>query len=276
MVDDDSPRRRCRVVVVSDVHLGTAGCRAGELNSYLKSVEPEQLILLGDIVDLWYFRKGAWSESQTKVVRRVLKFATRGIPVHYVTGNHDEALRRFTELCLGELHLIDKMELNLDGKRTWFIHGDAFDLIVGTPRWLAWIGGLSYEGLEWLGGWVNSLRRLFGLPRVSLANVFKRNLPAAARHIAKFEDAVIRSAAERGVDAVVCGHLHVPANREAQYAGKTVRYLNSGDWVDSCSALEYRDGAWHLVRFADLLDAGQVETPKLDDTVPVLPEPAAA
>lgn len=264
-------KRAIDVLVISDVHLGTAASRAAELNAYLKTVEPAIIILNGDIVDLWDFRKGYWPEAHTKVVRRILKFAAAGVPVHYVTGNHDSALRRYTALTLGCVNLVDRLELDLDGRRHWFLHGDAFDLTVGTGAVMRWFGARSYDAVVSVGTVVNAVRDALGLGKISLAQAFKRNVPAARTHIRRFEDCCIRSAAGRGCDVVVTGHIHVPAQRDAVVDGRTVTYLNSGDWVDSLTALEYAGGRWSLVRWHDLLAEGLVGAPQLEDTVGIKP-----
>jgi UDP-2,3-diacylglucosamine pyrophosphatase LpxH len=267
-------KRQVDVVVISDVHLGTAACRAAELNAYLKGIEPGVVILNGDIVDLWDFRKGFWPESHTKVVRRILKFAADGIPVHYITGNHDGALRRYSALALGAINLVDRLELVLDGRRHWFLHGDAFDLALGTGRLVSGVGTIAYDAICALGVAINRVRGWIGLRPVSLAEACKRNVPAARRHIARFEEFCLHSAAARGYDAVVAGHIHVPCQRSAVIDGRAVTYLNSGDWVDSLSALEYAEGVWRVVTWPELLAAGLVSAPHLEDSVAVIPAAA--
>ncbi|MCS6970905.1 MAG: UDP-2,3-diacylglucosamine diphosphatase [Planctomycetota bacterium] len=262
-------KRRVDIVVISDLHLGTAACHAAELNAYLKSLDPGMIVLNGDIIDLWDFRKGYWPEAHTKVVRRLLKFAVAGVPVHYVTGNHDGALRRFTPLGLGAISLVDRLELTLDGQRHWFLHGDAFDLALGTGRLASWIGTWSYDALLTLGVGINALRRRLGLDRVSLVSAVREGLPAAQRHVARFEECCARAAAARGCDVVIAGHIHVPAQRRFEFEGRSIAYLNSGDWVEHLSALEYRAGQWQLVRWHELLAAGQVTAPLHEETVAV-------
>lgn len=259
-------KRRVDIVVVSDVHLGTAACRAAELNAYLKSLDPGMVVLNGDIVDLWDFRKGYWPETHTKVVRRLLKFAAAGVPVHYITGNHDGALRRYTALGLGAISLVDRLELTLHGRRHWFLHGDAFDLALGTGRLAAWIGAWSHDALLSLGVGLNALRRRLGLAEVSLVSAVREGVGAARRHVERFERCCAEAAAARGCEVVVAGHIHVPAQREIAVGGRTITYLNSGDWVDSLTALEYAGGVWTLVRWDELLAAGRVAAPHLDDT----------
>ncbi len=268
-------KRHIDVVVISDVHLGTGACRAAELNAYLKSIEPGMVVLNGDIVDLWDFKKGFWPEGHTKVVRRILKFAAQGVPVHYITGNHDGALRRYSALALGSINLVDRLDLVIGGRRHWFLHGDAFDLSLGTPRLTGWIGTIAYDAVVSLGVGLNMVRRRLGLRQVSLAHACKHGVPAARKHIARFEDFCMNTAASRGYDTIVTGHIHVPRMRSEQIAGREMTYLNSGDWVDSMSALEFVDGAWQLVTYNDLLANGLLKAPGLDETVAVRPTVAA-
>lgn len=258
-----SVRRPVDILVLSDIHLGYRGCRAEELFAYLKTVEPRRLILNGDIIDIWQFSKRFWPEAHLKVLRRLLKFAQRGVPVHYITGNHDEALRRYSPFLLGHVELVDRLDLEIDGRLHWFLHGDAFDALVATPRWLHWIGGMGYDSVSFLSSWINRLRTCFGLPRISPARYLKQNLGSAGRHIARFEEVCARMAAERDCDVVVCGHIHAANRRLYQFGGREVLYLNSGDWVESCTALEYVDGQWSVIHFSDLA----VETAAHEDTV---------
>lgn len=258
-----SERRRVDVLVLSDIHLGYHGCRAEELLAYLKTIEPSRVILNGDIIDIWQFSKSFWPESHLKVLRRLLKFAQRGIPVHYITGNHDEALRRYSPFLLGNVELVDRLELDIDGRRHWFLHGDAFDALIATPRWLQWIGDLSYDGVSFISAWLNRGRTLFGMPRISPAKYFKENLASAARHIARFEEVCAHMAAERGCAAVVCGHIHAANKRLYQVplrdAIVDIMYLNSGDWVESCTSLEYNDQQWSVVHVRDLHVDNEIE-----------------
>jgi len=211
----------------------------------------------------------AFARDGYAVVRRLLKFAAGGTPVHYLPGNHDGALRRYLPLGLGELHLDDRLELDLDGVRTLFLHGDAADLLLGTPRWVARLGALSYDALEWTSNRLNAVRRWCGRPPRSLAATVKANLAAAQRHVARFEEVCARLAAERGCGAVVCGHIHVAADRRLRIGERSVRYLNSGDWVDSLTALEYDAGSWRVARWHELAAAGAVRAPELDETAAV-------
>ncbi len=242
-------RRAVDLAVVSDVHLGTAACQAEALHAYLRSIAPRRLVLAGDIVDLWHLRSGAWTPAQTRVVRRVLKLASHGCEVTWLAGNHDGALRRFIPFTAAGIAVHDELLLDLDGVRTWFVHGDLADALIATPRWLALIGWHGYDVVQWLGDRLDGARRLVGLPRRSLAAAIKARIPAALRHAERFAGVMARLAAERGAGAVVCGHIHVPADRVIADRHPPVRYLNSGDWVDSLSALEWDAGRWRSVRW---------------------------
>jgi UDP-2,3-diacylglucosamine pyrophosphatase LpxH len=252
-------RRPVDLVVISDVHLGAACSRAGELNAYLKSIDPGRLVLCGDIIDLWEIRRNFWPETHMKVVRRLLKLALAGVPVHYLTGNHDSALRHYAPFALGQLQLEDRLELNLAGRPTFFVHGDAFDALLSTPRWLATAGSWSYDALVTAGIGLNHLRGCLGRPPVSLAQTFKRNLPAAQRHIDRFRHAVAAAGAERGCSTVVCGHIHVADQRDIATPAGEILYLNAGDWVDSCTALECHGGIWQVVQYDRLVADGLID-----------------
>ena len=218
-------KRKVKVVVISDVHLGFIGCKAKELNKYLKSIEPEILVINGDLIDIWQFRSYYFPKSHTRVLQRIFKFVSDGVKVYYLTGNHDELLRRYSGLILGNLELEDKLVLDLDGKQNWFFHGDIFDVTMRGSRWLAKLGTTGYELLILINKLVNFFLELFGKEK----SVFSQQVKAATkRGIKKFSDY------EMSTDK-----------------GK-VTYLNSGDWVENMTALEYNDGAWKLVWFKDL------------------------
>lgn len=238
-------KRRIDVLVLSDLHLGTYGCRARELNAYLRSVKPRRVILNGDIIDIWQFKKRYFPKSHMQVVKRLLKLADK-VPVHYITGNHDEALRRYSPSHLGNLHLVDRLELTLDGQRHWFFHGDLFDATMTHARWLARLGGWSYDLLIRINTVVNWTLVRLGRPRMSLSRKVKNSVKRAVKFISDFELTAAEVAIHEGFDRVVCGHIHQPGMRTITTDRGRVEYLNSGDWIEHLSALEYYDGAWHL------------------------------
>lgn len=241
-------KRRIDLLVLSDLHLGTYGCKAKELNDYLRTVKPAAVVLNGDIIDIWQLNKRWFPEEHMQVVKRFMKMAAK-VPVYYITGNHDEALRKYSPARLGRLRLLDQLTLDLDGKRHWFIHGDLFDVSMKNARWLARIGGMGYDGLIRLNHVVNVVLRLFGRPRVSFSKKVKQSVKRAVKYIGDYETAMAEFAVREGYDAVVCGHIHQPRMGRLETAKGGVDYLNSGDWVESMTALEYTGGQWRLHQF---------------------------
>ncbi|MCC7505216.1 MAG: UDP-2,3-diacylglucosamine diphosphatase [Saprospiraceae bacterium] len=243
-------KRELDIVVLSDIHLGTYGCHARELNNYLKSIQPRTLVLNGDIFDIWYFKKHYFPKEHLEVVRRILKMAVNGTKVYYLTGNHDDLLRKFGELSFGLIHLRNKLVFQIDGRTHWAFHGDVFDASIQRARWLAKLGGEGYDLLIRINRAINGLRRMFGFAPVSFAARVKKGVKGAVKYISDFEDTAIELAAEKGYDCVMCGHIHRPQMRDVVAKnGQTVTYLNSGDWVEHLTALEFSNGAWSLYKY---------------------------
>ena len=226
---------RLRTVFVSDVHLGFKGCRADLLLEFLKSVEVDYLFLVGDIFDLWAMRKNFyWPQEHNDVVRTVLGKAKGGTRVIYIPGNHDEDLREFCGTVFGNLEIHREfVHRTADGRRLLVMHGDEFDTVVKCSPWLAKLGSDVYDFLLGLNRHVNAVRRLFGMPYRSLASYLKHKAKTAVQYIASFEQAVAHAARKRGVEGVVCGHIHRAEITDID----GVQYCNDGDWVESCSAL---------------------------------------
>jgi len=243
-------KRELDIVVIADVHLGTYGCHARELNNYLKSIEPRTLVLNGDIFDMWNFKKSYFPKEHMEVVRRILKMAVNGTKVYYLTGNHDDVLRKFGEMSLGLIHLRNKLVFQVDGRKHWVFHGDVFDPSVQGARWLAKLGGQGYDLLIRINRMINRTRQLFGLKPASFSARVKKGVKSAVRFIGDFEDIAIQMAAENGYDSVICGHIHQPQIREVVAKnGKTITYMNSGDWVEHLTALECRAGQWEMYQY---------------------------
>ncbi len=255
-------KRKIDIVVLSDIHLGTYGCHAKELHHYLKSIEPKTLVLNGDIFDMWNFRKSYFPKEHMEVVRRLLKMAVNGTKVYYLTGNHDDVLRKFGELSLGLIHLRNKLVFQVDGRTHWVFHGDVFDISIQRARWLAKLGAEGYDLLIRINRAINATRKFFGLSPVSFAGMVKKGVKGAVKFIADFEKTAIDIAADKGYDCVICGHIHQPQMREVALPnGKSITYMNSGDWVEHLSALEYNNGAWGLYKY-DRLEF-EVTNPRL-------------
>lgn len=239
-------RRFVEWVVISDVHLGTLGCHAEELGDYLDSIEPGGLILNGDIIDIWQFRKRYFPPSHWRVLSRILEWMQMGVPVYYLTGNHDELLRKLSGLRLSNLHLQNKLVLELDGKQAWFFHGDIFDVTVQHSKWIARLGGWGYDALIGINRVVNLGLVRMGRERISISKRVKDGVKQAVKFIRDFEQIAADLAIENGFDYVVCGHIHQPQIRRVYSENGSVVYLNSGDWVENLTALEYHEGMWRL------------------------------
>lgn len=242
-------KRNVDVVVISDVHLGTYGCHAKELLKYLKSIKPKTLILNGDIIDIWQFSKSYWPESHMKVIRKLMKFVSEGVQVHYLTGNHDEMLRKFDGMEMGSFHLQNKLILELDGKKAWFFHGDVFDVTMQHSKWLAKLGAVGYDTLILINSFVNWVLTAFGREKMSFSKKIKAKFKDAVKFINSFEQTAAELAIEKGYQYVVCGHIHQAEKREIATEEGSVTYLNSGDWVESLTALEYENKNWTVFKY---------------------------
>jgi len=244
-------KRKIKVAVISDVHLGTYGCHAEELNQYLKSIDPEVLIINGDFIDIWQLSKFYFPDSHWKVIQRVIKMMTHGTQVYYLTGNHDELLRKFSGFRLDNLHLDDKLVLSIDRKKHWFFHGDVFDVTMKNSKWLAKIGGVGYDILILINRFVNLLLSKMGREKISLSKRVKDSVKSAIKFISDFEQTAADIAIQNHYDYVICGHIHEPVIKQYNNVHGSVEYMNSGDWIENLSALEYTD-KWNLVFYKDL------------------------
>jgi UDP-2,3-diacylglucosamine pyrophosphatase LpxH len=243
------PKMKLRTVWISDVHLGTAGCQAGLLSDFLHSVECETLYLVGDIVDGWRLRKGwYWPDQHNEVIRRVLKMAHRGTRVIYIPGNHDEMFRDYAGLSFGGVEVqLEAIHTTADGRNLLVTHGDAFDGIVLYARWLAFLGDQAYTLLLKANIVLNAVRRRFNMPYWSLSSYLKKRVKNAVQYIGQYEEVVAREASQRGVEGVVCGHIHCAEIRQFG----SITYYNDGDWVESCTALtEAKDGTMSIIDWA--------------------------
>lgn len=229
------PKRKYRTVWISDVHLGTRGCNAAMLVDFLRSIECQTLYLVGDIVDGWRLRKGwYWPDAHNEVVRRVLKMAHRGTRVVFIAGNHDEMLRDYAGMSFGGVELaLEAVHETADGRRLLVTHGDSFDGVVLYAKWLAFLGDKAYSVLLRSNIWVNAIRRRLKLPYWSLSSYMKKRVKNAVQYIGNYEEAVAHEALQRGLDGIVCGHIHSAEIREID----GITYYNDGDWVESCTAL---------------------------------------
>ena len=271
-------KRKIDLLVLSDIHLGTYGCHAEELLAYLKSIDPARIVLNGDIIDMWQFSKRYWPQSHMQVVRKLMGFAAKGIPVHYLTGNHDETMRKFAGMQLGNLMVDNKLVLDLPGAgRAWLFHGDVFDVTMQHARWLAKLGGWSYDLLILLNRGVNHLSTKMGRGKISLSAKIKNSVKSAVKFINNFERTAAELAIHQGYDFVVCGHIHQPEIREITLQHGSVTYLNSGDWIENLTALEFHAGQWRLFRYHQDMPADfQEDDEQLPSTARIFEEMAAS
>ena len=241
-------KRKIDICIISDIHLGTHACHALELNRYLNSIDPGVLIINGDWLDIWNFSANYFPKEHIENIFLVLEYAQKGTPVYYLTGNHDDHMRNFSGFNFDILQLRDELFLEIDGKKHWIFHGDKYDLSVGgSARWLAKLGGRYYDKIFQLNRWVNNIRMRYGRSQIFISKYIKDKVKAIVKkNVQDFEDVGIEIGIENGFDYIVCGHIHKPQIREVQTeAGKAV-YLNSGDWIENLTALEFSRGKWDL------------------------------
>lgn len=237
------------VVVISDTHLGTYGCQAKELFTYLKSVSPKTLIINGDFIDIWQFSKSYFPKYHLKVIKKIIDLASKGTEVVYILGNHDEFLRRFADTSFGNIELTNKKIMTLDGKKAWFFHGDVFDASVQHSKWIAKLGGIGYDFLIRLNVLTNWFLTHLGKEKYSFSKKIKNNVKNAIKFIGDFENAATELAIENEFDYVICGHIHQPQIREIKSKNGNCVYLNSGDWIENLTALEYHDKNWSIYTY---------------------------
>jgi len=246
-------RRKVDIVVISDVHLATYGCHAKELLCYLKSIKPKTVILNGDIIDIWQFSKSYFPKSHMKVIKLLMNWVSKGIKTYYVTGNHDEMLRKFTGFKLGAFCIVNKVVLELeDNKKAWIFHGDVFDVIMQHSKWLAKLGAVGYDTLILINSFANFLsQKIFKKGKLSFSKKIKNSVKSAVKFINDFEQTAADIGISNQYDYVICGHIHQPEMRELTNAHGSIMYLNSGDWIESLTALEYVNGNWSIYKYAD-------------------------
>lgn len=244
-------KRKVELVVISDVHLGTFGSHAKELLNYLNSIKPKTLVLNGDIIDIWQFRKSYFPAVHLKVIKKIISLASKGTKIYYITGNHDELLRKFSDTSMGSFSIVDKLVLDLDDKKAWIFHGDVFDLSVQHSKWIAKLGGLGYDYLIVINRFVNWCLHKIGKEPYSFSKKIKASVKKAVKHISDFETTATDLAIEKQYDYVVCGHIHDPKIIQKSNKNGSTLYLNSGDWVENLTALEYNTKRWRLYRYSE-------------------------
>ncbi len=249
VAEDDA--RHFRALFLSDIHLGTRGCQAELLIDFMRRHDAETIYLVGDIIDGWRLRRSwYWTQSHNDVVQKLLRKGRKGARIIYLPGNHDEFLRGYLGTHFGGVEVMDHcIHETADGRRLLVIHGDQFDIVVRHAKWLAFFGDWAYETALVLNTYLNRARRLFGFPYWSLSAWAKLKVKNAVNFIGAFEQALTGEARRHGVDGVVCGHIH----HAALHDRFGITYVNTGDWVESCTAVaEHHDGRLEVIRWTRL------------------------
>jgi UDP-2,3-diacylglucosamine pyrophosphatase LpxH len=242
-------KRDVELLVLSDIHLGTYGCHAKELLQYLKSINPRSIVLNGDIIDVWQFSKRYWPPEHMMVIKHLIGLIATGTPIYYIPGNHDEMMRKFKGTQLGSLQIMNKLSIQLHGERVWIFHGDVFDVVMQHSKWLAKLGAVGYDTLILINRFINFCSEKVGRGKISLSKKIKNSVKSAVAFINKFESTVCEIAATNKYQYVICGHIHEPAIKNIVTPEGTVCYLNSGDWIENLTALEYHEKEWKLYRY---------------------------
>lgn len=263
----ETKRRKIDILVLSDIHLGTYGCHAKELLHYLKTIKPKTVILNGDIIDIWQFSKRYWPKSHMKLVKHIMGWMSKGTKVWYITGNHDEMLRRFVGFKMGSFRIVNKLVLDLENdKKAWFFHGDVFDVTMQHSKWLAQLGATGYDTLILINRMANFIsEKIFKKGKLSLSKKIKNSVKSAVKFINHFEQTAADIAISNQYDYVVCGHIHQPEIREIENEQGKIIYLNSGDWIENLTALEYANSEWRLYKFDENEKAAMKKQAATDD-----------
>lgn len=257
-------KRKIDILVISDIHLGTYGCHSKELLKYLKSINPKIIILNGDIIDMWQFSKRYWPKSHMRIIHKLIKWVSKGVKVYYITGNHDEMLRKFAGFKMGSLQIKNKLLLDLDGKKTWIFHGDVFDVTMKKSKWLTRLGSHGYDLLILINAFCNWFSVRMGKGKISLSKNIKNSVKQAVKFINDFEKTATDIAISNGYDYVICGHIHHPEMKTVKNEKGQVEYLNSGDWIENLTVLEYTAGKWSIFQYNDK-DFEDNEVDELED-----------
>lgn len=237
-----------RTVWLSDIHLGTKGCQSEKLLSFLKSMECEYLILVGDIIDFWSLKRSTyWNQDHNTIIQKILRKSRHGTNVIFIPGNHDESLREYYDVEFGNIIIKeDYIHQLINNKNVYCVHGDIFDIVTRYHSWIAKLGDIGYNFLLWVNRHLNKVRAFFDLGYWSLSLYIKHKVKEAVSFISDYEDNVIKMASDKHVDGVICGHIHSP---ELEISNNFL-YGNCGDWVENCTGIvEHTDGTLELFRW---------------------------
>ena len=259
--------RKIDISVISDFHLATHASKARSLLKYLKSIQPQILVLNGDIVDSWRFSRNYFPKSHMKVIRQLLKMLEKGVRVVYITGNHDDVFRKFNNTRLGNFSIVNQYEMNVADQKIWIFHGDVFDHIIHHSPWLAKLGAAAYGFLTIFNKFINVFLKLFSGREMILYKSMKDRIAKRKKVLTNFEKAIANAAVNKSVDLVICGHTHIPVDKQIETDKGSVRYINCGDWVEHFSAAECTNGYWSLNYFPSEEDE-EIESPNDELFIP--------
>lgn len=257
--------RELEVSVISDLHLATHACKPKKILKYLKSIHPQTLVLNGDIIDSWRFSRNYFPKSHLKVIRQLIKMMENGVQIYYISGNHDEFLRKFNNVQLGNLKIVNQLVLDIDGAKTWIFHGDVFDHIIHKSKWLAKFGAKSYGLLSVFNNMINHIFNLLGKQDIIIYKSVKKRLVKEKLDQTKFETDIGFAGVSQGYQTVICGHTHLPKKKQLQIYGKNINYINCGDWVENFTAAEYTNRIWQLYYYNDTNDESLIDEPEIPE-----------
>tara|TARA_B100001063_G_scaffold234524_1_gene252061 strand:- start:2780 stop:3616 length:837 start_codon:yes stop_codon:yes gene_type:complete len=239
-------KRNLDILVISDLHLGTYGSEADEVLAYLDTIDADKIVINGDFVDIMLFNKRFWPSSHMKVVKYFLDLISQGKEIYYVTGNHDELMRKFLNFRIQNFKIVNQVVLDTNEGKVWMFHGDVFDFSIQTG-WLTKLAGFLYDYMIMFNSWINKkIMRPLGRKRLNFSKSIKANVKTAVQYFANFEMKAAKIAQKNGYKYVVCGHIHTPKIESFDINGEEIIYMNSGDWLESLSSLEYVDNKWSI------------------------------
>lgn len=239
-------KRNLDILVISDLHLGTYGSEADEVLAYLDTINANKIVINGDFVDIMLFNKRFWPSSHMKVIKYFLDLISQGKEIYYVTGNHDELMRKFLNFKIQNFKIVNQIALDTAKGKVWIFHGDVFDFSIQT-QWLTKLAGFLYDYMIIFNSWINKkIMRPLGRKRLNFSKTIKSNVKTAVQYFANFEMKAAEVAQKNGYKYVVCGHIHTPKIESFNINGEEVIYMNSGDWLESLSSLEYADNKWSI------------------------------
>ena len=239
-------KRNLDILVISDLHLGTYGSKATEVLTYLKTVDAKKIVINGDFVDIMLFNKKFWPNSHMKVIKYFLDLISQGKEIYYVVGNHDESLRKFLNFKIQNFKIVNQVVLDTDIGKAWFFHGDVFDFSIQS-QWITKLAGYTYDYMIVINNWINKkIMKPLGGARLNFSKTIKSYVKNAVQYLGNFEELAAETAQKNGYKYVACGHIHSPKIKTFNVNGEDITYMNSGDWLESLSSLEFVNNKWSI------------------------------